>query len=183
MSWYREKTGYGTLIRNENGKDLGVAGDVPLIEKDGLAFKDLARTGVLLPYEDWRLDAKTRARDLAGRLGREEIAGLMLYSPHQTVPCLSGGWDTYGGEAFDAAKHDDADLTDGQIRLLKKEHIRHILQMRVKNAAVSARWSNRLQALCESEPWGIPVNISTDPRHGAAAAGAEYRTAGSDVSK
>lgn len=42
--------------------------------------------GELLPYEDWRLDAKTRAKDLAGRLSIEEIAGLMLYSSHQLVP-------------------------------------------------------------------------------------------------
>ena len=55
--------------------------------------------------------------------------------------------------------------------------------MSVKNARVSAEWSNNLQKVCEEEPWGIPVNISTDPRHGASAAGAEFRTAGSDVSK
>ncbi len=185
MKQTTEKTVWGRRIHNENGKDLGIAGDVPLIQRDGLFFKDLARTGELLPYEDWRLDAETRARDLAGRLSREEIAGLMLYSSHQIVPFASGGHfsDTYGGEPFDPSKHGDADLTDGQIRFLKKEHIRHVLQMRVKSAAVSAEWSNNLQALCESERWGIPVNISTDPRHGAAGAGAEYRSAGSDVSK
>ncbi|MCR5297002.1 MAG: beta-glucosidase [Clostridiales bacterium] len=185
MSWHREQTVYGTLIRNEGGKNIGFAGDVPVIERDGYAFKDLARTGELLPYEDWRLDARTRARDLAARLSREEIAGLMLYSSHQMVPFQSFGpfGDTYGGEPFDPAKHGDADLTDGQVRFIRKDHIRHILQMRVKNARVSAQWSNNLQAMCEAEPWGIPVNISTDPRHGAAAAGAEYRTAGSDVSK
>ena len=120
MSWTREKTVYGSLIRNEGGKDLGIAGDVPLIEQDGFAFKDLARTGELLPYEDWRLDPETRAADLAGRLSREEIAGLMLYSSHQMVPFTSQGpfSDTYGGEAFDPGKHDDADLTDGQIGFL-----------------------------------------------------------------
>ncbi len=185
MSWTREKTAYGTLIRNNNGKDLGMAGDVPVLEKDGYAFKDLARKGELLPYEDWRLEPETRAADLAGRLSREEIAGLMLYSSHQLVPFVGRGpfSDTYGGEAFDPKKHGDADLTDGQLRFLKQDHIRHVLQMSVKNARVSAEWSNHLQAVCEAEPWGIPVNISTDPRHGASAAGAEYRTAGSDVSK
>ena len=136
MSWTREKTVYGTLIRNEGGKNLGIAGDVPLIEKDGYAFKDLARTGTLLPYEDWRLDPETRAADLAGRLSREEVAGLMLYSSHQVVPFADGGpfGDTYGGEPFDPAKHEDADLSDGQLHFLRTDHIRHVLQMRVKNA-------------------------------------------------
>lgn len=185
MSWSRESTVYGTLIRNEGGKNLGTAGDVPVLERDGYAFKDLARTGELLPYEDWRLDPETRAADLAGRLSREEIAGLMLYSSHQVVPFAGGGpfGDTYGGEPFDPSKHSDSDLSDGQLRFLKEGHIRHVLQMSVKNARVSAEWSNKLQRVCEEEPWGIPVNISTDPRHGASAAGAEFRTAGSDVSK
>ena len=43
MAWNREKTVFGTLIHNEGGKDLGIGGDVPVIEQDGFAFKDLAR--------------------------------------------------------------------------------------------------------------------------------------------
>ena len=185
MKWTKKSTAYGILIHNEGGKDLGIAGAVPVIEQDGYAFKDLARTGELLPYEDWRLPAETRAADLAGRLSREEIAGLMLYSSHQIVPSPSDALfgDTYGGKPFDPEKNDDAELTDGQLRFLKQDHIRHVLQMRVKSARVSARWSNNLQKLCEQEPWGIPVNISTDPRHGAARAGVEFKTEGSDVSK
>ena len=185
MSWTKEERPYGVLIHNPGGRDLGIAGDVPILEEGGYAFKDLARTGRLLPYEDWRLPPKTRAADLAERLSREEIAGLMLYSSHQLVPFTGTGpfSDTYGGEPFDPEKHDEAALTDGQLRFLKQDHIRHVLQMKVKNARVSARWSNHLQAVCEAEPWGIPVNISTDPRHGAAASDAEFRTAGSDVSK
>ena len=185
MSWISTETSYGRVIRNENGAELGIGGDVPVIEQDGYAFKDLARTGELLPYEDWRLTPEERAKDLAGRLSREEVAGLMLYSSHQIVPFRSRPpfSDTYGGEPFDPAKHGDADLTDGQISMLKNDHIRHVLQMRVKNARVSAMWSNNLQKVCEAERWGIPVNISTDPRHGASAGGAEFRTAGSDVSK
>ena len=185
MSWTMTEQPYGKLIRNENGKDLGIGGDVPIIEQDGFAFKDLARTGELLPYEDWRLDPETRAEDLAGRLSREEIAGLMLYSSHQIVPFPAGGpfSDKYGGEDFDPVRHGASDLSDGQLSMLKKDHIRHVLQMSVKNARVSAEWSNNLQKVCEAEPWGIPVNISTDPRHGATSGKAEFRTAGSDVSK
>ena len=169
MSWTKEERPYGVLIHNPGGRDLGIAGDVPILEEGGYAFKDLARTGRLLPYEDWRLPPETRAADLAERLSREEIAGLMLYSSHQLVPFTGTGpfSDTYGGEPFDPKKHDEAALTDGQLRFLKQDHIRHVLQMKVKNARVSARWSNHLQAVCEAEPWGIPVNISTDPRHGA----------------
>lgn len=92
----------------------------PLIEVEGRIFKDLARTGELLPYEDWRLDASTRAADLAGRLSVEQIAGLMLYSPHQTVPALPDGPfpGTYGGKDYDASGARPWDLTDQQRRML-----------------------------------------------------------------
>ena len=75
-------TGIRYLVQ-EGGKNLSWSEEsgVSLIEQDGLYFKDLARTGKLLPYEDWRLDSRTRAEDLASRLSLEEIAGLMLYSP------------------------------------------------------------------------------------------------------
>ena len=70
------------LYQNPDGPVLGTV-SAPILEQDGLFFKDLARTGQLLPYEDWRLPAQTRAEDLAARLSIEEIAGLMMYSPHQ----------------------------------------------------------------------------------------------------
>ena len=77
------------LYQNPDGPVLGTV-SAPILEQDGLFFKDLARTGQLLPYEDWRLPAQTRAEDLAARLSIEEIAGLMMYSPHQMIPTLPG---------------------------------------------------------------------------------------------
>ncbi|MFM7968395.1 hypothetical protein ACF2JD_09145 [Aeromonas sp. A-5] len=41
---------------------------VSLIEQDGLQFKDLDGSGALTPYEDWRLGAAERARDMLVRL-------------------------------------------------------------------------------------------------------------------
>lgn len=45
---------------------------------DGLVFKDSDGSGTLTPYEDWRLPAEERARDLAQRMTLEERAGMML---------------------------------------------------------------------------------------------------------
>ena len=61
--WTEKQTEYGfNLVENEGGKTLGYCPDsgVKLIEKDGFAFKDLAKTGELLPYEDWRLSPEER---------------------------------------------------------------------------------------------------------------------------
>ncbi len=52
---------------------------VSLIEQDGLQFKDLDGNGTLTPYEDWRLGATERARDLVGRLTLAQKAGLMMH--------------------------------------------------------------------------------------------------------
>lgn len=98
----------------DDGPEL-VTTSAPVIEVDGHLFKDLARTGELLPYEDWRLTAEERAADLAGRLSIEQIAGLMLYSPHQPVPNHGDGPfpGTYsGGRTFAEARVPAWALTD-----------------------------------------------------------------------
>lgn len=174
-----------TWIYQENGATLSLK-DVPLLEKDGFVFKNLSGESELLPYEDWRVPAKERAKDLASRMSLEEIAGLMLYSPHQVVPFYPQGMpfkDTYHGESFDPEKNVSWELSDGQKEMMKNRHIRHILQMSAKDTKTSAKWSNELQAYAEKLPWGIPVKISTDPRHGASSSAAEFKSGASGVSK
>ena len=156
------------------------ASGVALIEQDGLYFKDLERCGSLLPYEDWRLSDEARAEDLAKRLTLEEIAGLMLYSPHQAVPPQPAGpfGGTYGGKPYAASGEPPYALSDQQKEFMEREHIRHILMITVQDAGTAARWSNALQARAESLPHGIPVNISSDPRNGARGnSGMEFKTA------
>ena len=178
-----QEKGYRTY-QNPDGPELGVSSS-NILEVDGLYFKDLAGVGQLLPYEDWRLDAETRAKDLAKRLSVEEIAGLMLYSPHQMVPTLPGDpfKATYDGKDFPGSGKEKWALTDQQKNFLDKDHVRHVLAMKLESGETAARWSNGLQAFAESLPWGIPVNISSDPRHGASKAGAEFKSGADDVSK
>lgn len=156
--------------KNDNGALLAWHGDsgVSLLEEDGLFFKDLSKDGVLHPYEDWRLPPKERAKDLAARMSVEQIAGLMLYGLHQTVPGEGNPFMPvlYGGKAFSESGADVSDLSDGQIEALRKEEMRHLLIAQVSGASDAARWNNNLQALAESLPLGIPVAIGTDPRHG-----------------
>lgn len=178
-----QKDGY-ILYVNQNGPALGSA-DGKILEKDGFVFRDLAGCGELLPYEDWRLDAKERAQDLASRLSVEEIAGLMMYSPHQMVPALPGGvfGGTYEGKDYQPGVTKDDALTDQQQAFLSKDHIRHVLAVVYKDTEVAAKWNNRMQAFVEKQGFGIPVSIATDPRHGAGKSGAEYKSGSADVSK
>ncbi|KAI8805455.1 beta-glucosidase [Cladochytrium replicatum] len=172
-----------------NGPVLGYTAEsgVTLIELDGKLFKNLSKAGELLPYEDWRLSAQDRAVDLASRLSVEEIAGLMLYSNHQAVPAPLG-WapSTYKGlpyeEARKAGQAEPSDLTDQQVEFLSKDHLRHVLVVRVETSAISAEWNNKLQGLAEKSRMGIPVNISTDPRHTAESTKEYSVGSGGDIS-
>ena len=183
-----EKKNFSTLSFNrkkqENGPDLSWCG-VSLIEKDGFWFKDLACTGELLPYEDWRLPAKKRAEDLAARLSWQEMAGLMLISGHQMVPGRRFGpaLPTYDGVPYEEGVQVPWSLTDQQKEMVVEEKIRNILQAGVDTPEMSVRWNNELQALAEAQPFGIPVSIATDPRHGAGSAKAEFKSANDSLSK
>lgn len=175
------------IHKNPGGPDIGLSkgSDVRIIERDGLLFKDLARTGELLPYEDWRLSPAERALDLASRMSIEQIAGLMLYSSHQTVPALADGPfpGSYQGKPYHESGVDASDLTDQQRAFLQDDHIRNVLLARLESPRAAAEWNNNLQALAESLPLGIPVNISSDPRHGAEKMSQEYKGGGGQTSK
>ena len=105
----QEADGY-TLITQKDGPTLGYT-SVEILQADGYAFKDLNRNGELDPYENWRLPAKDRAKDLASQLSIEEIAGLMLYSSHQAVPGSAYG---FGAASYASQDHEPWDLTEQQ---------------------------------------------------------------------
>lgn len=59
------------FYKNENGPVIGVTVR-PVIEKDGLYFRDLTGDGRLAPYKDWRNTPAVRAASLAAELSADE---------------------------------------------------------------------------------------------------------------
>lgn len=179
-----QKDGY-CLIHNEGGATLGVsgAGAEGILEQDGYAFKDLNRSGTLEPYEDWRLPVEERIADLAGRMTPEEIAGLMLYSSHQAIskenPLAAL---MYPGRKMEDDREHPWELTGDQKDFLQNDHLRHVLVAMVDDTPTAARWNNQAQALAEGLGLGIPVSISSDPRHTAAGTAEFDMGAGGDIS-
>lgn len=163
----QEADGY-FLVTQKGGPTLGYTSAI-ILEDNGYAFKDLNRNGVLDPYEDWRIEPLTRAKDLAGRLSIEEIAGLMLYSSHQSIPGDGSPIASYTGKT----NHKAWDITDQQLQFLKEDNLRAILVTSVESPEVAARWNNEVQAYVEGLGQGIPVNNSSDPRNETSAT-AEY---------
>ena len=160
-----------TLILNKGGETLGytLSSGVSILTENRLAFKDLNGNGVVDGYEDWRLSAHERAHDLAAQMSVEQIAGLMLYSGHQAIPARGRGFfgGTYQGESFEESGANPEDLSDQQIKFLTEDHLRHVLITSVESPLVAAKWNNQAQALVEGLGLGIPVNSSSDPRHGS----------------
>jgi beta-glucosidase len=130
---------------------------VPVINVDGLQFKDLNRNGKLDPYEDWRLPAADRARDLISRMTLEEMAGLMV---HGTLPTAAGAPGSNapgaGTAGYDLARANP---------LLTQSLVSSFITRLSGAPAFLATENNRIQELAESTRVGVPVTISTDPRN------------------
>ena len=172
-----EADGY-LVISQKGGARLGYT-SAPILQDKGYAFKDLNRNGKLDAYEDWRLPADERAKDLASQLSIEEIAGLMLYSSHQAVPGSAYG---FGAATYADENHNAWDLTEQQKKFLTEDNLRAVLVTSVESPAVAARWNNAMQALVEGMGHGVPVNISSDPRNETAATAEFNMGAGGQIS-
>lgn len=153
------------LIQQTQGPDLGYnpLSGVSILYQDDYAFKDLNQNGKLDIYEDWRETPSKRAQDLAQQISIEQIAGLMLYSPHMVV--------------------NDSVPNEKIISCLLQDQMRHILVTKVKNAYTAALWHNNLQAIAEAQPFGIPTNNSSDPRNYTEADGEFNAGSGGDISQ
>ncbi|MGY3944856.1 glycoside hydrolase family 3 protein [Aeromonas tecta] len=119
---------------------------VSLLEQDGLQFKDLDGSGTLTPYEDWRLGAAERARDLVARLSLAQKAGLMMH----------------GTLVLDGEGRIDQSAMD---KMLKTDGVNTFITRMAGDPAAIAEDNNRLQALLEGVGLGIPMTVSTDPRN------------------
>ncbi|UFH56816.1 glycoside hydrolase family 3 N-terminal domain-containing protein [Spirosoma sp. KNUC1025] len=177
QNWTETKVGNWTKVTNKGGQTIGysTSSGVKLLTDKGFAFKDLNKNGKLDKYEDWRLSADERAKDLASKMTIDQIAGLMLYSRHQPIPAAAGGpfAGTYGGKVFAQSGVKPSDLSDQQKEFLTNDNLRHVLITSVQSPEAAAEWNNNAQALVEGIGMGIPINSSSDPRHGTRA-DAEY---------
>ena len=131
----------------------GTHKDVWATTDDGVRYRDLNGNGVMDPFEDPRLDVGARVDDLLGRLSLEEKVGLMF----QTV--IEAGAD---GTVVETAGAISKSPTSA---VVLEKHLTHFNVHALDDPRMAARWHNALQALAERTPHGIPVTISTDPRH------------------
>ncbi|MGC6327914.1 glycoside hydrolase family 3 protein [Rhizorhabdus sp. FW153] len=124
----------------------------PVIEQDGLRFRDLNRDGQVNPYENWRLEPVARAADLVARMTLAEKAGTMM---HGSIPGI-GNFVGFSTEGYDVSLF-RPDVTERNVTSF-------ITRLAVGPRRM-AEENNKLQEIAEGARLGIPLTISTDPRH------------------
>jgi beta-glucosidase len=124
----------------------------PLTNGD-FPFRDLNKNGKLDPYEDPRRPVAERVDDLLSQMTLEEKAGLMFHAIAAVNP--DGSLDP------PPAGFSQTSLTElVTVRLMNHFNVHALPEPRL-----TAEWYNRLQTLAEGTRLGIPVTISSDPRH------------------
>jgi beta-glucosidase len=112
------------------------------------------------PYQDAVVDIAERVADLMGRMSVEEKAGLLFH------PIITMNAD--GSLVEDAAAAPSQASTSELVASRSISHF-NLLSFRgpgAPGAGTTAEWHNALQRLAAEETrWGIPVTLSTDPRH------------------
>ena len=156
--------------KNENGPVVGVTVK-PVIEEDGLYFRDLDGNGVLSPCKDWRKPAGERAVDLAGRLSVEEKLGLLFVN----------SWKMGLGQK-DKTKVDESGLlneeilerdesifnvekTYGTTYTLEEMNIRHLILRENPKPEELVDWINQLNQVAEGCGHAIPVMVISNSRN------------------
>lgn len=160
---------------------LGVR-TVSIINADGLRFKDLNRNGRLDAYEDWRLTAEQRSKDLLSRMSIEEKVGFMLISSAGLKNETSFGSGAGNGNPVTSDFNEEDRVSTvnvftrkplpypimniaGTTKGVTQFHLRHFILRANTTARIIAEWANKIQALCESDGLGIPAIIASNPRN------------------
>ena len=112
------------------------------------------------PYQDAGLGLPERVADLMGRMSVEEKAGLLFH------PIITMNPD---GSLVDDASAAPSQASTRELvadRLISHFNLLSFRGPGAPGAGATAEWHNALQRLAAEETrWGIPVTLSTDPRH------------------
>ena len=127
--------------------------EAPILTQVGVTFRDLNKNGRLDPYEDPRRPVEERVADLLSQMNLEEKAGMMF---HAMIGMNMDGTLTEKRGRTSPVQTSDVIA----VRLLN-----HFNILETGAPRKVAEWHNRLQKMAERTRLGIPVTISTDPRH------------------
>ena len=106
------------------------------------------------PYQDSSNSVENRVEDLLARLSVQDKAGLMFHDIIMIGP---------GGQLISSDNTFGRPATEVAIRDMRLNHFN--LAGQVDDVGELVAWQNRVQELVLATGPGIPVTLSTDPRH------------------
>ena len=148
-------TGYRYYKVNQynNKAQEQLAGEVQILETSGAEVRDLNKNGRVDPYENPNFPVDKRVQDLLSRMTIQEKAGMMVH------PFLFANPDS---SFFSAGLLTGLNADN----VIVNKNIRHITSSLGGDSPVlHAKWQNQIQRLAAKTRLGIPVSISSDPRH------------------
>lgn len=199
------------FYKNEGGPTIGVT-LVGVIYEDGKYFKDSNNNKKLDPFEDWRLDTKTRVADLLTKMNTQQKIGL-LENQLMCSPKAKAAEEVYDDKGkvilsqlisvTENAMNMPEDLADDKGKTLRNNSTGEILTFESRSgvlrtttdAETGALWNNannmttEYAAVAKNEPT-IPFTIISNPQNvigipdsmGVAAAAMGDVAAGGDYS-
>jgi beta-glucosidase len=135
-------------------RNLSLLGqEAPTLTQDGITFRDLNKNGKLDVYEDPRRPIAKRIEDLLQQMTLEEKAGMMFQT---MIGMNKDGTILEKTGMFPLPQTSD---------MIARRLMNHFNILEGSDPRHMAEWHNRIQKLAERTRLGIPITISTDPRH------------------
>ena len=141
------------LILESTAKS-NMLGPVEVIKRRGSEYRDLNKNQEMDAYEDQSLSPEERADALLSLMNLEEKVGMMM---HPFFPMTAEG---------DIPTGLQAQWYFSPLDNIINKHVRHIAVLdNAADPSIIAKWHNKLQSIAEQSRLGIPISLSTDPRH------------------
>lgn len=141
---------YGALNRKANAQ----LSEVKTLTEIGITFRDLNKNGKLDVYEDSSANVEDRVNDLLKQMNIEEKAGMMWHPP---IGVGSDGEVTSSPGMMSFNSNYD---------LIVNQKINTFNLFMIPSSKMLATWYNAVQLVASQTRLGIPLTISSDPRHG-----------------
>jgi beta-glucosidase len=127
--------------------------DAPTLTQAGITFRDLNKNGKLDPYEDPRRPMAERVEDLLQQMTIEEKAGMLF---HTMIGMNKDGTILEKTGMFPLPQTSD---------MIARRLMNHFNILEGTDPRHMAEWHNSIQRMAEQTRLGIPITISSDPRH------------------
>ncbi|MEF2836862.1 MAG: glycoside hydrolase family 3 N-terminal domain-containing protein [Oscillospiraceae bacterium] len=163
------------LFQNPNGPDITTVSR-PIIEADGLYFKDIDGTGTVSAVNDWRLPSAERAAAYVKQLTLDEKIGQLFISDWRMGPKYpSARLKGHVAVADESGCVDEAEVNQktifgeqklpGTSTLIKEWWARHTILRENAQPDDLADYLNQMQAIAEECERFVPVQAASNSRN------------------